>query len=94
MIIHLSRVITVLASSLLFIDGVSAASFTPLGDLDGGNFSSRAEGVSYYGDVVVGTSESNSGTEAFRWTPDGPGRHPRVLSPRASQSGRLRLERG
>jgi len=51
------------------------ASFTPLGDLPGGEFYSRAFGVSADGTVVVGTSRGpdpgipfKTSTEAFRWT--------------------------
>ena len=45
-----------------------AARFTGLGDLDGGIFFSKAFDVSADGSVVVGTTVSSSGTEAFRWT--------------------------
>ena len=47
-----------------------AVSFTPLGDLSGGNFFSEAFGVSGDGSVVVGRSIS-SDQEAFRWTSGG-----------------------
>lgn len=54
-------------------------SFTPLGDLPGGDFESRAFGVSADGSVVVGESPSTSvvpglstvASEAFRWTNGG-----------------------
>jgi probable HAF family extracellular repeat protein len=50
----------------------AAASLTPLGDLlGGGMIYSLAHGVSSDGSVVVGTSRSDSGQEAFRWTSDG-----------------------
>ena len=39
-----------------------------MGDLPGGAVSSRARAVSADGLVVVGTSESSDGDEAFRWT--------------------------
>ena len=39
-----------------------------LGDLDGGTFDSVGEGVSGDGSVVVGSGESPSGREAYRWT--------------------------
>ena len=39
-----------------------------LGDLPGGGFDSLGFDVSADGDVVVGDSQSASGTEAFRWT--------------------------
>ena len=42
-----------------------------LGDLDGGNFYSKAYGVSADGAVVVGQSNSAAGYEAFRWTSSG-----------------------
>ncbi len=42
-----------------------------LGDLDGGDFSSFAYGVSSDGSVVVGHGTSASGQEAFRWTQAG-----------------------
>ena len=45
-----------------------AQSFQGLGDLAGGSFFSRANGVSADGSVVVGQSNSTSGVEAFRWT--------------------------
>ena len=48
-----------------------AASFRALGDLSGGDFVSRANGVSSDGSVVVGFSESAFGPEAFRWTLQG-----------------------
>lgn len=43
-----------------------AASLTPLGDLPGGSFESKATGVSADGKTVVGTSMSTNGVEAFR----------------------------
>ncbi len=49
----------------------SAASFTGLGDLPGGVFESFADGVSGDGSVVVGSGNSASGAEAFRWTSGG-----------------------
>jgi len=45
--------------------------FMGLGDLPGGRFRSFAWGVSADGSVVVGYSDSTSGTEAFRWTSSG-----------------------
>ena len=45
--------------------------FMPLGDLPGGTVSSQAFAVSADGLVVVGTSSSASGVEAFRWTQAG-----------------------
>jgi probable HAF family extracellular repeat protein len=43
------------------------ASFQGLGDLPGGAYHSAAYSISANGSVVVGQSESASGTEAFRW---------------------------
>lgn len=45
-----------------------ASVLTGLGDLPGGLFSSRANGVSADGQVAVGCCESQRGPEAFRWT--------------------------
>jgi len=55
----------------LSADRAGAAYFTPLGDLTGGTFNSSAGGVSADGSVVVGSSSSASGFEAFRWTSGG-----------------------
>lgn len=46
-------------------------SFSGLGDLLGGSFSSRANAVSADGSVIVGASNSSGGSEAFRWTQSG-----------------------
>ena len=43
------------------------ASFQGLGDLSGGAYHSAAYSISANGSVVVGQSESATGTEAFRW---------------------------
>lgn len=49
-----------------------ADSFLPLGDLPGSSVSSRAEGVSSDGSVIVGVSASSfSSQEAFVWTSAG-----------------------
>ncbi len=45
--------------------------FFGLGDLPGGAVASGANAISADGAVVVGDSESGSGTEAFRWTSGG-----------------------
>ena len=45
--------------------------FIGLGDLDGSNFQSYANGVSADGSVVVGQSYSSNGPEAFGWTQAG-----------------------
>ncbi len=47
---------------------IYAASFIPLGDLPGGSFSSRANGVSDDGSVIVGGGVGANGPEGFRWT--------------------------
>ena len=57
----------------LAIFGVAGggATFTPLGDLPGGEFFSAVFGISGDGQVVVGWSDSTSdhpAREAFRWT--------------------------
>jgi probable HAF family extracellular repeat protein len=64
-----------LETRAMFDGDSSAVSFTGLGDLGGGPFSSRAWGVSADGLVVVGASayESRFGStieHAFRWTRD------------------------
>jgi probable HAF family extracellular repeat protein len=54
--------------ALLLVPGLAgAASFTPLGFLNGVN-NSHASGVSADGSVVVGSSYSARGPQAFRWT--------------------------
>ncbi len=63
--------IAVLGSLCLLPLVAPAADFTPLGDLPGGEFSSRAGAVSDEGSVVVGESRSADGREAFRWTTAG-----------------------
>lgn len=44
------------------------ASFTPLGDLPGGPFSSKAFGISPDGSIVVGHGVSALGRQAFSWS--------------------------
>jgi len=55
----------------IYSNAAMAVSFTPLGDLPGGDFNSSADDVSADGSVVVGYSHSASGDEAFRWTREG-----------------------
>jgi probable HAF family extracellular repeat protein len=58
----------------LFAASASSAdlpSFTGVGDLAGGATDSVAYAISADGQVVVGESESTSGTQAFRWTRSG-----------------------
>lgn len=50
---------------------VEAASFTGLGDLPGGFFSSQASNVSGDGSVIVGVGSTASGASAFYWTESG-----------------------
>jgi probable HAF family extracellular repeat protein/YVTN family beta-propeller protein len=45
-----------------------ATGIVGLGNLEGGDFDSEATGVSADGSVVVGFSETATGTKAFRWT--------------------------
>lgn len=61
---------TIAGATLTILAAVplSAATFTPIGDLPGGTFFSQTRGVSNDGAVVVGFSSGASGTEAFRWT--------------------------
>lgn len=68
--VHLTRA---LAAVLLWTAAARAQvpSFTGVGDLPGGSASSTALDVSADGTVVVGESESASGTEAFRWSVGG-----------------------
>ena len=68
------RPITLAGGILATVFGLQALatpSFTPLGDLAGGNFYSEAHGVSADTSAVVGTSHSASGYQAFRWTEAG-----------------------
>ena len=83
MISSCSRVILVSISAT----GVLAAppSFTPLGDLAGGSFSSRANGISADGSGIVGESHGSDGLHAVVWRDGGmidlgPGRANAVTS--------------
>ncbi len=66
-----------LEESSVYIDDIvvsrqaaaATSAFHGLGDLPGWGISSKAYGVSADGSVVVGTSYSENGPEAFRWTP-------------------------
>jgi probable HAF family extracellular repeat protein len=55
----------------LAASALGQATFTPLSDLPGGEFFSSATAVSADGGVVVGSSNSANGNEAFRWTAAG-----------------------
>ncbi len=57
----------VLLFSFVTISLGNSASFQSLGDLPGGEFYSKAYGVSSDGSIVVGKSSSSLGMEAFRW---------------------------
>src|SRR5687768_14084853 len=63
---------SLLVSGLLCASGSStaaaAAGLTPLGDLPGGIFDSRAISVSGDGSVIVGSGAHASGFETVRWT--------------------------
>lgn len=50
-----------------FLFDLTSFTFAALGDLAGGEFNSNAYGMSRDGRVVVGTSISGNGQEAFRW---------------------------
>src|SRR5687767_4518842 len=59
----------ILVVALLLRGGTAdAAEFLGLGDLGGGDVHSEAAGVSENSLVVVGSSRSANGREAFRWT--------------------------
>ena len=63
-------VLSVVSMAALLSDSAVAqtATFTRLGDLDGGAFSSTVRAISADGSCIVGESTSALGTEAFRWT--------------------------
>ena len=58
------------ASCLLGLPAIAAASafFVGVGSLPGGQHSSDAFDTSGDGSVVIGTSSSTEGTQAYRWT--------------------------
>ncbi|MDP2821193.1 MAG: autotransporter domain-containing protein [Sulfuritalea sp.] len=68
---HTRKKLIALAIAALSTGTAQAQSFTPLGDLAGGDVNSVASGVSGDGSVVVGYGESTNGREAFRWTQAG-----------------------
>lgn len=59
------------AISSAFAGQSSGVTFTPLGDLHGGDFYSVAGAVSADGRFIVGWSKSASGEDAFRWSRGG-----------------------
>lgn len=70
-----TRIVRALANSLLVLTAAlqfpayaARPFFQGLGDLHGGEFSSIANGISPDGSVVVGSSRSVNGIEAFRWS--------------------------
>jgi len=63
------KITLVLICFLSFVEGFSQnSSFTALGDLSGGNFSSEALSVSADGSVIAGTGTTDKGSQAFIWT--------------------------
>jgi probable HAF family extracellular repeat protein len=69
--IRLAGVAIAVTIGIASAPSAQAASFIPLGYLPGGGADSRATGISADGLVVVGSSNSSNGTEAFRWTQAG-----------------------
>lgn len=69
-VVGLAMILTAGLSLSVEADG-AVASFQGLGDLPGGAFYSDAKAVSADGSVVVGSSKSAAGTEAFYWTKQG-----------------------
>ncbi len=67
----LSILTVAILALLVGVTPVRAASFRGLADLPGGEFSSAADAVSADGRVVVGSSTSDWGSQAFRWTEAG-----------------------
>ena len=63
--------IVALCLSLFSTTLFAQATFTPLGELPGGNDNSKAYDVSADGSVVTGISGSSQGQEVFRWTENG-----------------------
>ena len=52
------------------VGSTGAPAFLLLGELSGGSYYSSARSVSRNAMVIVGTSNSANGPEAFRWTPE------------------------
>jgi len=63
--------VTICLSSVSSTWAIPSASFQGLGDLPGGSFFSRANGVSADGAAIVGRGWSSTGFEAFLWTEAG-----------------------
>jgi probable HAF family extracellular repeat protein len=68
-LIRTVRLIT-LSSLIGHAPALAEPVFMGVGDLPGGSFMSRANGISADGTTVVGASRSAAGLEAFRWTVD------------------------
>jgi len=67
--IHQTRIAVAVWVFLSVTSSIQASPlFQGLGDLVGGVFNSRANGVSADGRVVIGSSTSVNGAEAFRWS--------------------------
>ena len=64
----ITRVSVSVVALCMLTSSIRAGTFFGLGDLPDGTFTSRAEGVSGDGSVVVGQGSSTSGFEAIRWT--------------------------
>ena len=63
--------LTLLAPFLFsFLPDIHAAEIFGLGDLSGGDFFSKPVAMTSDGSVVIGTSDTASGTKYFRWTAD------------------------
>lgn len=69
--ILMSKKTLILLSICILASEMFGASFRGLGDLSGGKFYSIASAVTSDGLVVVGTSHSDRGYEAFRWSAAG-----------------------
>ncbi len=55
---------------LTVVGSAQSATFTPIGDLPGGDIYSAAWGISADGTTVVGASSTASGSDGFRWRAD------------------------
>ena len=65
-----TSLLTMVIIALFSVEARAQTTFTPLGDLPGGSFFSGVYygGASDDGSVVVGESNSTSGSESFLWT--------------------------
>ncbi|OFW89143.1 MAG: hypothetical protein A3B66_08335 [Alphaproteobacteria bacterium RIFCSPHIGHO2_02_FULL_46_13] len=65
-----TKIILIAATTVisLLAAAANAASIDSIGDLPGGAISSAGAGISNDGTVIVGSSISNNGVQAFRWT--------------------------